>query len=333
MDTPLVPEDLEHYRAKHFDSIHSLVEKLESEAGDDHWLYRGQIRRGNMLVHPVDDGQADIEPLFPSDFRFIADRTSMPAGEVISAMREDGRNLRDNFMQWLCDRATNGDSRLDWLKPLIDHRDTMLRLQPQLLARIAPMIADPDHAPLILASFMDVGSETLRRTCWSLAQHYCLPTCLLDCTKSIRIAAWFATHHWDSGRSNPHTGEGVIYRISATKLDLVMEALSQQHYMRALEMKRLTPMDMFIFDLSEIPESAAARPSRQKGLSIYGFDRMELIQFAFYSGAVEIFTFSHGQTSIVDEECTRDWLQPTSDPFCDLVEEFQRENPGVRLNT
>lgn len=332
MEVPVVPEDLPQYRATQLGSIHALVEKLESESSDDHWLYRGQIRRGNMLAFPVDGGQVDIEPMFPADFRFVAANTFVPPGDVITAMREGGRDRRDRFTQWLCGRATNGDRRLEWLIPLIDERDTMLAVQPQLLGSVAARI-DEDDASLIMASLMGLGSEKLMRTCWSLAQHYCLPTCLLDCTKSVRVAAWFATHFWNPDMPDPTMGEGVIYRISQTKLIPIMDALSEQHYMRGLEMKKIPPMEMFIFDLGEIPESAARRPARQQGLSIYGFDRLELIQFAFYSGAVEIFTFSHGAESFVDESCTREQLQSMPDPFCELVDEFIGENPDVRLNS
>lgn len=331
MDIPLVPEDLPQYTATQLGSIHALVEKLESESADDHWLYRGQTRRGSTLVFPIDGGQADIEPMFPADFRFVAAQTSAPPGKVITAMREGGRDRRDRFTKWLCERATNRDVRLEWLIPLIAERDCMLAVHPLLVGTIAPRL-DQNDAGLIMASLMGLGSEKLMRTCWSLAQHYCLPTCLLDCTKSVRVSAWFATHFWNPDMPDPSTGEGVIYRISRTKLIPIMEALGEQHYMRGLEMKRVPPMEMFIFDLDEIPESAARRPARQQGLSIYGFDRLELIQFAFYSGAVEIFTFPHGAGSFVDKFCTHDRLHSMSDPFCELVDEFLEENPDVRLN-
>jgi hypothetical protein len=306
-----------------------LAHLVQEDAGQ--FLYRGQTCRFPPYSFPGADGApSDVEALYPNDLRFIRDLDAMAPDAVakLTAARNVGRDRRDKFMLFLRKLASEDRAELAWLKDILaaEKAAQIAYMQWLLPQPGAALLIDPartHEAPYELR--VDAHLEMRRRglgigskqhtIAWSLAQHYGIATALVDLTDDVRVALWFAVHAWDAMRPPPAAGsEGVVYRFDRKQLEAALEAQSLTMFRWALEQRRPPPPPFFVQEIADIPESCALRPSRQRGLSVYGFDQMQLIQFIIARGICEIFTFVHGVAPALGP-IDRDYLVPKEDPF------------------
>lgn len=67
-------------------------------------------------------------------------------------------------------------------------------------------------------------SEFVELPVTELAQHYGVPTALIDLTESIEVALFFATHRRDGAEWKPcESGKGLLYRVDRDAIDLRYE--------------------------------------------------------------------------------------------------------------
>jgi hypothetical protein len=286
-----------------FSDVGELLEVLRREHEYGRFAYRGQMARPDRFA-----GKEAIERLLPGDFRFFwRDPGHQQTGVEITCTREDGRDRRDRFFQFLRTRATAGDPQLAWLAAGFSAFEAKL-LKLDYLLEVA----------LYAHSIFD---EPVFRVCWSLAQHYGIETSILDLTRSPAVAAWFATNPWLPDRPPPNDGTGVIYRFDVDAISYLLGRLNEQRRAEAVAKLEIPPTRMFVVDISSIPKSLACRPRSQRGLSLYGFDQIEAIQMAEFGNALEVFTFPH-QKPFSTPLANRETLVPVSDPFVTVVEQF-----------
>lgn len=63
-------------------------------------------------------------------------------------------------------------------------------------------------------------TELVELPATELAQHYGIPTALIDLTESIEVALFFSTHRREGGKWQPcESGEGVLYRVDRTAIN------------------------------------------------------------------------------------------------------------------
>jgi hypothetical protein len=251
-------------------------------------------------------------------------------------MREAGRQERDRFTDYIFEKAREGDAAVAWLRSHVEDYDRRLvyaykaigakwrrALAPRPTNR-ADFIARLAAVELLAMNGLKPRyDEWIFRTSWSLAQHYCVRTCLLDLTHSARIAAWFATNPWTVNDPVPKSGTGVIYRFDLLRLESILEDLSSQRFLQFVEREIMPPPRFFIVDISTIPHEMARRPHNQQGLSLYGADQLDVLQYAFGRGAVEAFTFRHSSKPYHDPRSNRGSLRPENDPFGAVVQRFE----------
>ena len=59
-----------------------LLQQLEAEHDSGRHLYRGQVRRHPPHRWTADDGEHEVEALYPSDFRFHYAERSFPPEQI-----------------------------------------------------------------------------------------------------------------------------------------------------------------------------------------------------------------------------------------------------------
>lgn len=338
-----IPDDRPSwYRARHFDDVHGLVAFLVAKHTTS-FAYRGQISRAKPVLLG-EKRDPDIEAVFPADFRFFREFDGRAVvHEKITAAREAGRDQRDAFSEFLFHIARAADDRVAWLRPHVINyerrfRQAVRKLGPDWAADahrrigrddpISNAVSESTNALLQLHGVKNRTEEWIYQTAWSLAQHYCLATALLDLTSDARIAAWFATNPWSHTSQAPSSGRGVIYRFNIPFLCVILDKMNAQRWFESVQRSETPPSPMFVVDISRIPPSFAARPSGQRGLSLFGFDQPQAIQFAFYGKAVETFTFDHGSKPYEDTGVNRAAIQPADDPFLSVVRDYEARTKG-----
>ena len=114
------------------------------------------------------------------------------------------------------------------------------------------------------------------------------------------------------------------YRIDR---NLLNDALEQFHIIASgdcIKWGIVPPPKFFCEGLSHIPQDCAARPNRQAGLSVHGFDQPAFLCWLTRPeiNMLEIYEFDHA--SPMESSLTRDYLVPRDDPFLPLIAEFER---------
>jgi hypothetical protein len=102
----------------------------------------------------------------------------------------------------------------------------------------------------------------------------------------------------------------------------IFDSISPEHRKQAISEGRFPPPNMFAVSISNIPESVARRPSQQQGLSVYGFDRLDVLKALFAMGIVKPFLFAHS-APYSDDHVNRELIQPSIDPFLETVQLFE----------
>jgi tetratricopeptide (TPR) repeat protein len=299
-----------------FDSIHTLLDVLQSDDEPGRYVYRGQAAR---FTHRWDDGgeAAELECLYPSDYRFIANfgRPSELVPGDVTAARRHGRNVRDMILAvmtvkagsndpawaWVADDLATYLEQLQWLKKQTSDRKTLQEVA---------MGADEDVSPL---------ATRFVRLFWSLAQHYLMATALTDVTYSPRVAAWFATQSWDPSIEAPNTGTGVVYRFERERLEEILREEGARMNRALAERDEGRAPDFFLIDIRDIPAEFAGRPSGQQGGSVYGLDQPNVLRALVKGGCLEALEFRHTDGT-GDIALLRSEIVPDDDPFAALAE-------------
>jgi hypothetical protein len=129
-----------------FAGIRELLEFLERERASDEYLCRGQTKRYDRHTWKTPDRTLEIEAVYPQDYRFFYyehEPTETTAFKV-SAAREFGRDVRDQFFQFLAIYLTTIVDRDAWAK-----------------SQLASLEALPAGAPLSNSLFQTCASPKL----------------------------------------------------------------------------------------------------------------------------------------------------------------------------
>lgn len=281
----------------------------------------------------------EIESIFPSDFRRIVGRYTREDVATITRLRDQHRKQRDTFAWFLATKAIDGAPSLTWLLDDLRAnatitRDVVKETSPAFALVAKKYAANPDEIPFAIRMavslvFKIIGHESFLESrmghrLWSLAQHYGVPTAIVDVTSAPGVAAWFATHHWCPPPDVADIGTGVVYRFDAERLEESFNTYERNNFFEFLLEKRLPPFRPFLTDISDIPEATALRPSRQCGASIAGLDQPTILKHAEDTGAIECFLFQHDGVGFQTQTWSRDLLMPKSDPFAELETEYRR---------
>lgn len=311
-----------------FDNLNSLLKALENEAGTGSYLYRGQIER----YDPVSTAGLLFENIFPRDVRALTKRWARTAEELTSA-REIHRKNRDRFRSFLLEKAYGDSLQLLWLKNSSDAGIERMAIYERISGSAEPKIGR-DHPVEVriaehwLLSELNLGAnDPVFSATWALAQHYEIPTGIVDFTKSPRIAAWFATNRWDENDRSPFPAHGVIYRLDRERFESRFSEWYLQSVYESMIEGREIPHRFTIEDISNIPTGCALRPSRQEGCSVLGLDQLRMLAEAEPQNAlIDAFLFKHGNQGYDLGHLSRDYLVPRQpeDPFLALKAEFER---------
>jgi hypothetical protein len=161
----------------------------------------------------------------------------------------------------------------------------------------------------------------------SLAQHYEYRSIMIDVTKDIDCAIWFATHEWDTGElaGSADGSPGVIYRFDRAKIAELM----QNHLTGPGAMPPPAITSMGIFGHADISEQFdfLKRPRAQQGGSLLGMENF-LTHFLIklYGGAT-VFEFDHTTVKDIQIHRTRDDICPPNDSGLDIFRPSDRFSP------
>lgn len=149
----------------------------------------------------------------------------------------------------------------------------------------------------------------------ALSQHYEYQSTMVDVTKNVDVAAWFASHKWLQDEPiRSKDGVGVIYRFDRVKLN---ECLAKELLAQTAAAQRIRDVSLLGFaDISGLDGSFAPRAFLQEGGSLFGFENSIATLMVFAYEAVEVFVFQHENTE-GDETSVSRWddLCPQSDPL------------------
>src|ERR1041384_7803857 len=310
------------------ESLHELINEL-NENHKSQYCYRGQIgqhfavysghlpnvseylRAGSPPVY-LDQFTVRVDSLIPSGFRRGIVPLITPFGQRalpgLSHILEPFHVITSNHAHPWCPLLG------DYIRDAINGENVGV-----IMRTLAGFGANPgigagiEHEPRVLP-------KTLLRLI-SLAQHYEYESSMVDFTKDVDIAVWFATHRWSG--DPVAEGRGVIYRVDLARAN---EAIDK-HF--GLDYAAIGPLlrvgIMGAVDISDIDPSYGLRPSRQHGISFFGLENSVVYLLMEMHNVAETFIFpiddkSATAASVCKAELCPDeeMLLPTGD-MCDSI--------------
>lgn len=152
----------------------------------------------------------------------------------------------------------------------------------------------------------------------SLAQHYEIPSYMIDITHDPEIAIWFASHRWSGEFISNREGDGVVYCFSGDKLN---ESIYKELATEAPASLAIYVASLFgLADLAELPAECGMRPIRQRGGSVFGFENSVIWQFLNSSHVSEIVTFPLQSISGKETRIDKGYICPAEDPVLQVFE-------------
>ncbi len=297
------------------------LERLRAGHAPQRWLYRGQTRR--RPIHRISEqGQEfELENLYPQAFRFAAEYPAVSEEFLERANKEEAKadahfHAFNAFILSKYEAGRHAQSkRFSWLDPYAEKLKQLYEgAGPSFFGGFHEAGIGPNNPEFVTLS-------------WSLAQHYGVVTSLLDLTWDPEVAAWFATNPWDAPQTPPvFTAQGILYRFDVHSLTSGI-----LFYNRWLESQdRSSPYEApenkaFAQTLTGIPGEFALRPVRQQAVVVSGFHALHFHALFHIGGKVDAFIFPHlpEQLNRWPPKHTREYLQPSDDPFLDLKAEFE----------
>ena len=307
-----------------FDSLRSAVKQLKLEHDDKKYVYRGQTQRYRHRV------EGNVKKL-----------AAIPG--IRGPLQFEIESLLPSFARQLFKPTASGTTPLvDWDNWLpiykLDHAAAAIRAviasnNQRLLKLAAAACRDTFRQYLVAGKISNIGvlgdsgavmagqspNPSLRANVSSpfakliaLAQHYDYPSCMVDITRSVQVASWFASHLWSSGNVYQSEGNGVIYRFEPRKLvDLIDNGLIGEDVNRS----RATALGVFgHVDLYRLNSHFCPRVQGQEGGALFGLESAVVNLLAFGFGSIELFTFPHAQTTGSESGLVVKDIRPESDP-------------------
>ena len=148
----------------------------------------------------------------------------------------------------------------------------------------------------------------------SLAQHYEYGSVMVDITRSIDVALWFAAFRWkdDSLIGSSSEEFGVVYRFDAEAI----KPMIRTNFGHSEENRLLVPhLGLFgMADISAMDAQIAMRPRAQQGGSLLGFENSVLHLLLADGRHVQAFAFPHRSADGSETPFRKPDLCPADDP-------------------
>jgi hypothetical protein len=148
----------------------------------------------------------------------------------------------------------------------------------------------------------------------SVAQHYEYGSIMVDTTRDIDTAAWFATHNWSTGElaKSIDGSSGVIYRFDGQNFSTMME----NHLTGAGATPPPSVQTLGVFGLADLSDTFdfLARPRAQHGGSLLGLENVVThFMMSKMHSVAEAFPFDHSTVTGKEISLTRDDICPRDD--------------------
>lgn len=302
-------------------SLAEVVDQLKAEDQSHYWyrgqasayevIYRGKVPRMLSCAPMLDPFKVTLESIMPTGFRPYcktspADWQSYVITPPIDAIAGPVRaviNAAHEELDRILDQA-------------IDH-----------FLFDAFRISQASNAYMVLGEGVRAAGTTLGQPVLdliSLAQHYEYESIMIDVTKDIDMATWFATTDWETGKRKSAGGgrPGVIYRFDAAKFDKLID-------MRITGNEANAPPEMMpfgAFGISDISQrfSFLERPRKQSGGSLLGMENMLIHLLMNSYGAIDVFPFDHSTVTDASIGAGLDDVRPDSDEGLEMFRPHDR---------
>lgn len=289
--------------ARRFHNLAELVRVLENEHQARYW-YRGQ-----STVYPVtyaarQRGQTTLynfESMIPSSFR--AYTRSSPADwtgfKIPLPLDEFAAPLR---AMWQGKQPELNRLASEFLDSAIAE---IARIG--LLGRVNLHFGEE-----LLAPGTTLSKDQMKLV--SLAQHYEYSSVMVDISRSIDVAVWFATRNWKTGAvaGSRSGGAGAIYRFDSSQIVKMMGELHREDKGAPVPIPNLGAFGST--DIHDQFHNVAMRPNSQQGGSLLGMENFSINVLLKHFEAVEAFHFDHASVKGDETTQTKDTIQPPADP-------------------
>ena len=298
-----------------FESLRELRDHLSNSHRPQHWyrgqnsqhvaIYEGRIPRGQGRFGGV---RLAFDAIIPSYFRSVT--IPVPARWEGSAITQDRPPL--DYLSNIT-RAII-ESRQDGIREILSSflRDVWISAMGNAVRRQGGyQIRHPETEARSLP-WTNLPQSQLDLI--SLAQHYEFGSVMVDVTRSIDVAIWFASHKYGDGTliGAGSNGRGIVYRFDNEAINKVFGA----RFRHANEGPQSLVPHLGLFGLADISGFAsdtAQRPAAQHGGSLLGFEN-SVLHLLLHDGGVEAFTFPQGSADGSETQLRKDDLCPPGDP-------------------
>jgi FRG domain len=293
------------------ESLNELQALLTTQHGPQHW-YRGQSRQHVAMYEgrlpALDTVRLAFDALIPSFFRNVT--IPIPAEWDGAAKTQDlpplayvGRPLRAMM-----------NSRQDEIRELVLRflQDMKMKAIARAMSRQSGWLFT--HPATAAQSLPGTNISQSHLDVISLAQHYEFGSLMVDVTKSVEVAGWFASHRYDDGTVIAESDSpGIVYRFDKKSIDAAIA--TRFSYGDQTQLPTFIPqLGLFgLVDISAFPPHIAQRPGAQHGGSLFGFENSVLHFILCEGGAVEAFTFPHRFDDADVTSLTKEQLCPPDD--------------------
>ena len=284
-------------------------------------VYRGRIARLSEGFPAIDKVEIVFESLVPTLYRSIAGsvdgdwaayRFPTKVDQISPAIRAIANSSHQPLRHLLA----------AYFREVVEH--------PAFLAREAFAHFNIGRVPLppeCCAPGTNVSLNLLQVI--SISQHYEYRSSMIDVTRDVDVAGWFASHRWTGELASGDNSEsGVIYRFDA---EMINECLSK-------ELDRGLNIDAGLIltgllgyaDISALGEDLGSRPKAQRGGSILGFENSVVYLLLDCYSAMDVFTFPRTSLTGRETPIEKADLCPTDDPVVHVFRpEFASDSTPV----
>lgn len=241
-------------------------------------IYSGRIQKLSSAVPDIDKVTVAFESLIPSMFRSVC---------VADGDWDDYEPLRilDHVANsFRAISSSKNDFFRNLLKEILQIEIPLLALRNGL-ARNADLKIDFDLGESIYAGTTNTPKRLMSLI--SISQHYDYRSAMVDFSASLEVAAWFATHEWNSGNILDDGQRGVVYRINSAALSSILaKEFSTKNFPDALKVRANCLYG--VADISHLSSDYGKRPGAQFGASIFGLEN-SLLYFLSHLSTNDVF--------------------------------------------
>jgi len=318
---PLHP-DYNHLSRIHvhkFPSLDAALQQLRREHTGRFWyrgqtgrhnaVYQGRIARLSEAFSNIEQVEILFESLVPSLYRSLAAsvhadwasyRFPTKVDQISPTIRAIAKSSHEPLRRLLA----------GYFRELVEHPEFLAR---EIFAR--SNVARVPLPPECCATGTNVSLKLFQLI--SISQHYEYPSSMIDATRDVDVAGWFASHRWNGElAAGDNSAWGVIYRFDCEKIDkcLKKELDTELNKNAGLILTGL----LGFADISSLGEEFGNRPKAQRGGSILGFENSVVYLLLDAYSAMEIFTFPRGSLNGRETPIQRSDLCPSDDPVLDV---------------